>query len=229
MHVVTVCSTQCGANFWSSVAHVQDRARSRTLYVSLMIIQNKTPCGASLWRCSGFSCQGCKRNYRRHTHTHTHALIGSHFHTARQFGLCNPQYPEELRSSGCWQRTLDDTLSLSGEAPDCAGNMWGPDTEMESKEKAARRPWNLPLGKSVTTSSLLEHRFSNICLIACVVIIFIKFSSFREKSWEKGSSKVINFPHILIPQKCKIINAAVQRRATRKCTWLCRKSRRACE
>lgn len=58
-----------------------------------------------------------------HTHTLSNTLIGSLFHTACQFGLCNPQYPERLRSSGCWQRTLDDTLSLSGGAPDCAENM----------------------------------------------------------------------------------------------------------
>lgn len=37
----------------------------------LMIMQNKAPRGASLWRCSGISCQGAKRNRRKTQRTLT--------------------------------------------------------------------------------------------------------------------------------------------------------------
>lgn len=71
LYVVAVCSLSVELIF-DPVWHTCSTTLSHTPYVSLMIIQNKAPCGASLWRCSGFSCQGCKRNYRRrNTHTHT--------------------------------------------------------------------------------------------------------------------------------------------------------------
>lgn len=176
LYVVAVCSLSVELIF-DPVWHTCSTTLSHTPYVSLMIIQNKAPCGASLWRCSGFSCQGCKRNYRRrntHTHTLSNTLIGSLFHTACQFGLCNPQYPERLRSSGCWQRTLDDTLSLSGGAPDCAENMWGLDTEIESKKKAARRPWSLSVGKICNNQHQLFLHFSSR---SCSVVVIFAWSS----------------------------------------------------
>lgn len=53
---------------------------------------------------------GRERRSFTHKNPHTHPLTGGHFHTACLLSLCNPQYPEQLRSSGCWLHTLDDTL-----------------------------------------------------------------------------------------------------------------------
>lgn len=119
--------TQCRPVFFfflfDLVWHTCSITVSHTPYASLMIMQNKAPCGASLWRCSGFSCQGARGTIGGAAHTQTHTLTGGHFHTACLFHLCNPKYPEQLRSTGCWLHTLDDTLSLSGGTPDGAVNM----------------------------------------------------------------------------------------------------------
>lgn len=141
----TVCCcnlcTQRGSSFWSGVAHIQHYSPPHPICVFNDNAKQGSPWCKSLeilW----LQLSGSERNHGRRSSTHTH-LTGGHFHTACLFSLCNPQYPKQLRSSGCWLHTLDDTLSLSGGTPDGAVNMWGLDTEIALHFLCTTTAWHL--------------------------------------------------------------------------------------
>lgn len=123
--------------FWSSLVHTQHRGLPICVF-------NDNAKQDSLW-CKSLEMlrlqlSGSERNHRRSS---TDTLTGGHFHTACLFRLCNPKYPEQLRSAGCWLHTLDDTLSLSGGTPDSAVNMWGLDTEIAPHFLCTATAWHL--------------------------------------------------------------------------------------
>lgn len=84
---------------------------------------------------------GSDGNHRRSdTHTQWQEAIST-LHVCSV--LCNPQHPEQLRSSGWWLHTLDDTLLLSGGTLDGAVNMWGLDTEIALHFLCTASVWHL--------------------------------------------------------------------------------------